>query len=67
MPPDGCPIYDESEKWPGVFMTTNHSGVTLAAVHDLYMPSWILDGETPVGFEQFSVRRFDGTEHARPS
>ena len=67
MPPDGCPIYDESEAWPGVFMATNHSGVTLAAVHERHMPSWVLNGETPVGFDQFSVTRFDGTEHARPS
>lgn len=66
MPPDGCPIYDESETWPGVFMTTNHSGVTLAAVHARRLPGWILEGETAVGFDQFSVRRFDGTEHARP-
>lgn len=66
MPPDGCPIYDESETMPGVFMTTNHSGVTLASVHARHMPDWILAGRTPVGFEDFSVRRFDGTEHARP-
>ncbi len=67
MPPDGCPIYDESETWPGVFMATNHSGVTLAAVHARLLPRWILEGETPVGFEEFSVKRFDGTPHARPS
>ena len=66
MPPDGCPIYDESERMPGVFMATNHSGVTLAAVHARHLPGWILKGETPVGFNEFSVRRFDGTEHARP-
>ncbi len=67
MPPDGCPIYDESETWPGVFMATNHSGVTLAAIHARRLPEWILEGRTPVGFEQFSPRRFDGTAHARPS
>ncbi len=67
MPPDGCPIYDESEMWPGVFMATNHSGVTLAAVHARRLPHWILEGATAVGFEQFSARRFDGTEHARPT
>lgn len=66
MPPDGCPIYDESEASPGVFMATNHSGVTLAAVHARRLPEWILEGATPVGFERFSVRRFDGTAHARP-
>lgn len=67
MPPDGCPIYDESKTWPGVYMTTNHSGVTLAAVHARRMPDWILGGDAPIGFEQFSASRFDGTEHARPT
>lgn len=67
MPPDGCPIYDESETWPGVFMATNHSGVTLAAVHARRLPDWILEGRAAVGFEAFSVRRFDGTDHARPT
>lgn len=67
MPPDGCPIYDESETMPGVFMATNHSGVTLAAVHARRLPEWVLHGRTAVGFDQFSVRRFDGTEHARPT
>lgn len=67
MPPDGCPIYDESETWPGIFMTTNHSGVTLASVHASYIPNWVLRGETPVGFEDFSVKRFEGTPYAAPS
>lgn len=66
MPPDGCPIYDESQDWPGVFMATNHSGVTLAAIHAQRMPEWMLEGRTAVGFEQFSVKRFEGTPHARP-
>lgn len=64
MPPDGCPIYDESPDWPGVFMATNHSGVTLAAVHARRLPTWVLEGEMPIGFEQFSAKRFEGTEHA---
>lgn len=67
MPPDGYPIYDESETWPGIFMATNHSGVTLASVHAQYMPDWILHGNTPVGFQDFSVKRFEGTPHAAPS
>jgi glycine/D-amino acid oxidase-like deaminating enzyme len=66
MPPDGCPIYDESETWPGIFMTTNHSGVTLASVHAKHIPNWVLRGETPVGFQDFSVKRFKGTPHAAP-
>lgn len=66
MPPDGCPIYDESETWPGVFMATNHSGVTLAGIHARHMPRWVLQGETPPGFHEFSAARFEGTPHAAP-
>ena len=48
-------------------MTTNHSGVTLASVHGKHIPNWVLRGETPVGFQDFSVKRFEGTPHAAPS
>lgn len=64
MPPDGCPIYDESEKYPGVFMVTNHSGVTLAAVHSMRLPEWILDRRMAIGFEEFSSLRFEKTDYA---
>ena len=30
MPPDGLPIYDQSERFPGAFTANCHSGVTLA-------------------------------------
>ena len=33
MPPDGLPIYDQSERFPGAFTANCHSGVTLAAAH----------------------------------
>ncbi len=58
MPPDGCPIYDESKTHPGVFMVTNHSGVTLAAIHSSRIPEWILEGRMAIGFEEFSSTRF---------
>ena len=29
MPPDGLPIYDQSERFPGAFTANCHSGVTL--------------------------------------
>ena len=33
MPPDGLPIYDQSERFPGAFTANCHSGVTLAGAH----------------------------------
>ena len=59
MPPDGFPIYDESETCPGAFVATMHSGVTLAAIHARLIARWIAEGESPPGFGQFSARRFD--------
>ena len=39
MPPDGLPIYDESERFPGAFTANCHSGVTLAGAHaNLFAP-----------------------------
>ena len=35
MSPDGFPIYDQSQFFPGAFVATCHSGVTLAANHVL--------------------------------
>ncbi len=59
IPPDRCPIYDESETHPGAFVATMHSGVTLAAVHAARLPDWIAEGREPENFEAFSARRFD--------
>ena len=39
MPPDGLPIYDQSERFPGAFTANCHSGVTLAGAHaNLFAP-----------------------------
>src|SRR5205085_7335119 len=39
MPPDGLPIYDQSERFPGAFTANCHSRVTLAAAHgSLFAP-----------------------------
>ena len=59
IPPDRCPIYDESESHPGAFVATMHSGVTLAAVHAARLPDWIAEGRAPDRFGAFSARRFD--------
>jgi hydrogen cyanide synthase HcnC len=59
MPQDGFPIYDQSETYPGAFVATCHSGVTLAANHALVLPPLIdrgaLSGEN---LDAFRARRF---------
>ena len=52
MSPDGFPIYEQSERYPGAFAATCHSGVTLAGAHALALAPAILAGELP---ERFAV------------
>jgi hydrogen cyanide synthase HcnC len=59
MSPDGFPIYDQSEPYPGAFVVTCHSGVTLAANHVLSLANDILAGSLPEELAPFSSRRFD--------
>jgi glycine/D-amino acid oxidase-like deaminating enzyme len=60
MPKDGYPIYDQSKIWPGAFIATCHSGVTLAAAHALLLPPCIDSGDLPnESLAAFSTRRFD--------
>ena len=59
MTPDGFPVYDESNEFPGAFVATCHSGVTLAAVHALELAPLIAAGALPAAsFQTFSARRF---------
>ncbi|HEX2113284.1 MAG TPA: FAD-dependent oxidoreductase, partial [Alphaproteobacteria bacterium] len=60
MTQDGFPIYDASERCPGAFIATCHSGVTLAASHALVLAPLIAGGSLPKNeFDVFSARRFD--------
>jgi hydrogen cyanide synthase HcnC len=59
MTPDGHPIYAQSERYPGAFSATCHSGVTLAGAHALALAPAILAGQLPADFDSFSPRRFD--------
>jgi glycine/D-amino acid oxidase-like deaminating enzyme len=58
MSPDGFPIYEQSERFPGAFAATCHSGVTLAGAHALSLAPAILAGKVPDTLEAFSSRRF---------
>lgn len=60
MTKDGFPIYEQSRAWPGAFVATCHSGVTLAPNHALTLAPFIAAGRLPPEtFQPFSSRRFD--------
>jgi len=63
MSPDGFPVYDQSERYPGAFAITCHSGVTLAGAHALELAPAIMAGELPEKFSAFSARRFHVPAH----
>ena len=59
MPPDGTPIYDESEKFPGAFTANCHSGVTLAGAHANAFAPMVAAGVLDPVIAPFSAKRFD--------
>src|SRR5215510_14274009 len=54
MSPDGLPIYDQSQEFPGAFLATCHSGVTLAAAHAERYAQHVLDGALPMELTRFT-------------
>ena len=59
MAPDGLPIYEQSSEYPGAFVCTCHSGVTLAAAHALHYAGYVMEGALPAELARFSTQRFD--------
>jgi octopine oxidase subunit B len=59
MSPDGFPIYEQSERYPGAFAATCHSGVTLAGAHALALAPAILRGALPPELAAFTAQRFE--------
>jgi glycine/D-amino acid oxidase-like deaminating enzyme len=59
MSPDSCPVYDQSEDYPGAFVVNCHSGVTLAGAHALHLAPWIAGGQAPAPIAALSAGRFD--------
>ena len=55
---DGLPIYHESARFPGVFLVTCHSGITLAAAHALVLPDWLEGTAGAPDLSAFSEARF---------
>lgn len=65
MSPDGFPVYQESERFPGAFVATCHSGITLAGVHVQDVAGWIAGKGKPAHLEVFTADRFArNTGHA---
>lgn len=58
LSPDGGPIYVQSEKYPGAFAATCHSGVTLAAFHANQLCDSIATGQMTAALTAFSPERF---------
>jgi hydrogen cyanide synthase HcnC len=59
MPPDGLPIYDQSERYTGAFTANCHSGVTLAGAHANLFAPMVAAGALDPALELFSGKRFD--------
>lgn len=58
MTRDGFPVYEQSERMPGVFVCACHSGVTLAAFHSVELAPMILRGHLEDPLAPFHSRRF---------
>ncbi len=58
LSPDGFPIYEESERLPGAYLVTCHSGVTLAAVHALDVSGALVADSLRERYSAFSATRF---------
>ncbi|XYK82898.1 MAG: NAD(P)/FAD-dependent oxidoreductase [Labrenzia sp.] len=59
MSPDGLPIYQESTDYPGAYLITCHSGITLAAAHALHLPDWLENTPASPDLKKFDESRFD--------
>jgi glycine/D-amino acid oxidase-like deaminating enzyme len=59
MPPDGLPIYDQSEQFPGAFTANCHSGVTLAGAHANLFAPMVAAGALDPELDLLSAKRFD--------
>ena len=59
MSPDGLPVYEQSVQFPGAFVCTCHSGVTLAAAHARHYARYVVAGALPAELARFSTGRFN--------
>ncbi|WP_404332213.1 NAD(P)/FAD-dependent oxidoreductase [Mesobacillus maritimus] len=59
MPEDGFPILGEVPSIDDLYVATTHSGVTLSPLIGTLMAELIIDGETSIPIDRFSVSRFN--------
>ena len=59
MTPDGKPVYQQSETYPGAYGVACHSGVTLAAIHANVLANWISGIDHHPLIREFSSTRFN--------
>jgi glycine/D-amino acid oxidase-like deaminating enzyme len=59
MTRDGFPVYDQSAQFPGAFVASCHSGVTLAPRHVETLAPLIAAASLTAQLPVFSARRFD--------
>ncbi len=59
MSPDGKPIYQQSQEYPGAYGVACHSGVTLAAIHRGPVSDWIMGAVEHPLIASFSTQRFN--------
>lgn len=58
LSPDGLPIYQQSALYPGAYLVTCHSGITLAAAHARTLPDWLEGTDAAPDLEVFGEDRF---------
>ena len=59
MTPDGNPIYQQSQEFPGAFALSTHSGVSLAAAHTGPVSDWIDGAAAHPLLHHFTSERFN--------
>lgn len=59
MTKDGFPIYQASNDFPGAFLVTCHSGITLAPMHAGALVDWMRGAAEPSDIQTFKAERFD--------
>jgi glycine/D-amino acid oxidase-like deaminating enzyme len=59
LAPDSLPIYQQCSQYPGAYIVTSHSAVTLSSQHADTVARWIFDGITVDDLDVFSLRRFN--------
>ncbi|OGK80987.1 MAG: hypothetical protein A2X52_09325 [Candidatus Rokubacteria bacterium GWC2_70_16] len=58
LSPDGLPILEQPAGWPGLFLVTSHSGITLCPAVGRAVAEWVRVGHRPSGLPFFDRVRF---------